>query len=273
MALAALVLLSACNDSENRPVYTVFGSQENGKTLILPTGGVANPVTGGEIIPSLPTGMERVRVQMAFYVQNDLPVDQWWGTPQTPVNIELADFRQFPKTRDYSLTGTAEADDPILFPYPLADFDYAVGLTGQTPGISCSMNYLDMRIIHFPYMKDAVTAVEVTPVLEVDENLVPGPEADTVYMALKFDSNRGNNDFEDMQLAELHDETTSFDLQRVPVDFGFPTTDHTGAPKTYIIKMSYKSFANPNLPKEDEEIIRYVTVEWTPDEPYISESE
>lgn len=262
LALAALTLLSACNKEKNRASYGAFGSQENGKTLILSNGTVCTPVSGGEYISALPTGTgtDRTRMMMWFNVVGDIPAEEW---PQT-LDIELLSYAQSP-TKSYLLSGTAEANDPILF--PLFEENESQTTSGQTPNISTSMNYLDMNIYYYPYLKNSTTVVDVDPVLEIDEQIVPGPERDTINMYLRFDSNRGSNDFADAQLIP-YPEPISFDLEHAADELGFPTTDAQGNLKTYVIKMAYTSFVNLENPEEDKLVTRYVTVDWTPGNPY-----
>lgn len=271
MALAALVLLGACNDKENRPVYTFVGSQENGRALILPNGTTATPVSGAELIPALPEGRSRSRMMAMFYVKGNAPAKQWWNPP-TGIEIDLLSYGQF-RTEPFSFTGTAEADDPILFPVGsfFLDPGQVPALSSLEPGVFMGMNYLNMTLAYRTYMKDMYTPREATPVLEIDEVIVPGPSRDTINMALKFDSNRASDDeFDDTQLIFS---TVAFDLEEAAETFGFPTTNSTGGAKTYIIKMAYTTFAEVDDPQEDELVTRYETIEWTPAEPYDTETE
>ncbi len=270
MALAALVLLSACNDKgENLSYLTIWGSQENGKTLIDGYGETYNPGAAINYIPAIPEGLDRVRMLMVLEQAGE----------ESPSNI--VDYMQLRTVLPIS-KGTVEpddADDPILF--PTVDLE-SEGLDDLTPGISVNMNYLDMVIYNLFFTankKGGQAYAEVTPRLEIDPVVVPGPQNDTINMQLVFDSNMGENEtFSDSYLGD--GTWCSFDLQSVPGDFSFATlNEQGGGPKTYIIKLGYRSFIHldnilqgiPYDLDEDELTTRYLTTTWTPEVPYLTE--
>ena len=259
-ALAALTLLTACNSNKYRTWYPLMGSQENGKVLIGPDGATYNPVSGAELVKAIPVGLERVRMHARFY----LPEGRNPVTQEGKMDIELIEYHQMP-TKIYSRPSTERTDEPIFF--PMSNYDpYTAPALSHEPGIYTAMNYLDMYLAYRAYMKDTNTPFNGEPVLEIDPQIVYGERGDTINMRLKFDPlPDGGTPLEDTRRNYVG--WISFDLQHAAAEFEFPEMNGE-TPKSYTIKMTYKTFKNVATPDDGETVIRYVTCQWTPADPY-----
>lgn len=261
-----MALAVSCSKSDNRPYFLIWGSQENGKSLIGQDGTIFTPVIGSDLVGAIPANLERVRMMIGFYPAEELPTQE-----QGAERIELVGYQQL-RTVPYSYLGGTDVDDPILF--PTIDLDESKSIFELKPGITVNMNYLDMVIFNLFYTENkesGASYAQVYPHLEIDPEIVHG-QKDTVNMVLRFDSNRGAK--ETLKDAKLGNGTwCSFDLKNAAADFGFPLKDGADKDITYVIKMAYTSFEKIGVPDEDEITVKYLTTDWTPGNPYNAKTE
>lgn len=155
-------------------------------------------------------------------------------------------------------------DDPLLGMMKQSDGKPSVGLI---------TNFLVVDPICFLFKKNAENKDDYAKVdigLEVDENIVPGEKNDTINMRLKFFNNRAEG--EKLELVynysidgyqDVVTESFAFDLENL---FS-PYFDQN---KTYIIKLTYKSYEwDQSNPIDEEKVYtKSLTYEWTPGDPY-----
>jgi hypothetical protein len=269
--LIVAALFSACKKLDNRPYYLSMGSQESG--LITDNNGtILVPATGTEL-PSIPDGLNRVRVRTLFQLAEGQEITT--QSPGTRYNIELSSLEQMP-TEHISSLGTTTKNDPIMVPSLEEYSDGLVQISTLTPSFQVVLNYVDLGIYHLVYKKNATSGnayadvsfyLEVDPVLRPDERRM-GP--DTVYMTLKFDSNRAEDET-DKDAVKSMGTWRSFDLSRA--EQYFPSKNEAGGNVSYIIKLMYNTYADLTNIKEGETVEKFLTATWTPGYPYAVDTE
>jgi len=153
--------------------------------------------------------------------------------------------------------------------------DPVIGLSQyqNKPYASTVTNFLLFQPSFFAFTENAEKNNEYAYVdfeLEIDgfDELVPGPQNDTINMWLKFFNNRaeGEKINTDPEFGRGNSYIT-FDLEDGPRDF-FDTSDDV----TYIIKLNYQSYEwdGSSIIDESKVYSKFATCEWTPKKPYSS---
>jgi hypothetical protein len=257
-ALAGLMLmLSGCN---SKPEQT-----DGGYGAYYPYGNYVIATDGTKFTLPVATNNSSSPLNRYFFFL--------YGTIAEGTSAERGPGVTIPIKTVYESTSTLPTYAPTNNSYS-SDGDPIAGMVAsdKNPTIGTVLNFLIFNPRFFVFTEKAwkyQAYAEVDFDLEIDSQVVPGAQNDTINMRLHFFNNRAAGeeiDIADGYFANPYYQPFALDLE----NHNFDETDSTGKNKTYIIKLKYLSYEWNGTGTFDETKVytKYLTCKWTPADPY-----
>ena len=256
-SVAALLSVTSCN-SDSTPTDYGTGSYYVSGNYIMNYDGTKYTLTR-----TYWTGMDAPRYLVNF--NGAIPE----GTPsERGEGITISMTELYNDTEPYplfSVTGSSEYADPLI----------GLSIYQGKPQAAVITNFLFIQPSFFVFTENAEKGNAYAYAdfeLEIDgfDELVPGPQNDTINMWLKFYNNRAEG--EEINMDPQYGRVKSFITFDLEDEDASPDFFFTNEGKTYIIKLNYQSYEWDGMGNVDESQVysKFATCEWTPTKPYVT---